>query len=86
MDGFELLRRAKDLAVGLGDACNVHNVKLFGLFCQFDEKTGWPVHSMKEGGGPVRDGIFKIDETAARGVSVRQLLVMYELVQRRCVA
>jgi hypothetical protein len=27
-----------------------------------------------------------IDETAARGISVRQLLVMYERVKRRCVA
>jgi hypothetical protein len=41
---------------------------------------------MKEGGGPVPDGICKIDETAERGISVRQLLAMYELVKRRCVA
>ena len=48
---------------------------------------------MKEDGGPVLldgpmllDGICKIDETAERGISVRQLLAMYELVKRRCVA
>ncbi len=86
MDGFELLRRAKDLAVGLGDAFSVHNVKLDSLFCRFNETTGWPVYSMKEDGGPVRDGICKIDETAARGISVRQLRLMYEHVKRRCVA
>jgi hypothetical protein len=34
----------------------------------------------------VPDGICKIDETAARGISVRQLLVVYEFVKRRCVA
>ena len=32
------------------------------------------------------DGICKNDETAARGISVRQLLAMYEHVKRRCVA
>ena len=85
MDGFELLRRAKDLAVGLGDAYDGRR-KLDGVFCQFDEETGWPVYSMKDDGGPVPDGICKIDETAARGISVRQLLVLYELVKRRCVA
>ena len=41
---------------------------------------------MEEDGGPVPGGICKIDETAERGISVRQLLVVYELVQRRCVA
>ena len=76
MDGFELLRRARDLVVGLGEV----------EFCQFDKETGWPAYTMKEDGGPVPDGICKIDETAARGISVRQLLVMYELVKRRCVA
>ena len=73
-DRFELLRRAKDLVVGLDK------------FCQFDEKTGWPVYSLKQDGGPVPDGICRIDETAARGISVRQLLAMYEVVKRRCVA
>jgi hypothetical protein len=82
MDRFELLRRAKDLVVGLGDGAK----KLPGLFCQFDKMTGWPVYSMKEDGGPVPDGICKIDETAARGISVRQLLLVYELVKQRCVA
>ncbi len=77
IDGFELLRRAKDLGVNLGDD---------GRFCQFDETTGWPTYTMKQDGGPVPDGTCKIDETAARGISVRQLLVMYELVKRRCVA
>jgi hypothetical protein len=86
MDGFELLRRAKDLAVGLGDADDGRD-KLDGLFCQFDKKTGWPIYTMKkDDGGPVPDGICKIDETAARGISVRQLLAMYELVKRLCVA
>jgi hypothetical protein len=84
MDGFELLRRAKDLVVGLGDAYNGRR-KLPGLFCQFDEATGWPIYTMKEDGGPVPDGICKIDETAERGISVRQLLVIYELVKQRCV-
>jgi hypothetical protein len=79
-DRFELLRRAKDLVVGLGEDGNN------GRFCQFDEETGWPVYSLKEGGGPVPDGVCKIDKTAARGISVRQLLAMYELVKRRCVA
>jgi hypothetical protein len=79
MDGFELLRRAKDLVVGVGKDWE-------GSFCQFDKETGWPVYSMKEDGGPVPDGICKIDETAARGISVRQLLVLYEHVKRRCVA
>jgi hypothetical protein len=59
---------------------------LDGLFCQFDQATGWPVFTMKEDGGPVPDGICKIDETAERGISVRQLLAMYELVKQRCVA
>jgi hypothetical protein len=86
MDGFELLRRAKELVVGLGETDDRHGRKLDGLFCQFDKTTGWPVYSMKEDGGPVPDGICKIDETAARGISVRQLLVLYELVKRRCVA
>ena len=85
-DRFELLRRAKDLVVGLGEANDNYGRKLPGVFCQFDEKTGWPVYSMKDDGGPVPDGICKIDETAARGISVRQLLAMYELVKRRCVA
>ena len=84
-DRFELLRRAKDLVVGLGDAY-YEKWKLDGVFCQFDEETGWPVYSMKEDGGPVPDGICKIDETAARGISVRQLLAVYEHVKRRCVA
>jgi hypothetical protein len=79
-DRFELLRRAKHLVVDLGGD------KLPGLFCQFDKTTGWPVYTMKEDGGLVPDGICKIDETAARGISVRQLLVLYELVKRRCVA
>ena len=77
-DGFELLRRAKDLVVGLGE------VRGKGSFCQFDKKTGWPVCTIKNDGGPVPDGICKIVETAARGISVRQLLVMYALVKRRC--
>ena len=77
-DRFELLRRAKDLVVGLGNE--------YGRFCQFDKETGWPVYSMKDDGGPVPDGICKIGETAARGISVRQLLAMYEHVKRRCVA
>jgi hypothetical protein len=80
-DRFALLRRAKrDLVVGLGED---HDNR---RFCQFYKRTGWPVYSMKEDGGPVPDGICKIDETAARGISVRQLLAMYELVKRRCVA
>ena len=78
-DRFELLRRAKDLAVGLGDAYD-HGWK---NCCQFDKETGWPVYMLKEDGGPVPDGICKIDETAARGISVRQLLAMYELVKRK---
>ena len=42
---------------------------------------------LPEGGQrPGPDGICKIDETAARGISVRQLLAMYELVKQRCVA
>ena len=82
-DRFELLRRAKDLVVGLGETDYGWGK---GRFCQFDEETGWPVYSLKEDGGPVPDGICKIDETAARGISVRQLLVMYELVKQRCVA
>jgi hypothetical protein len=77
MDRFELLRRARDLVVGLGDD---------GSVCQFENRTGWPVYTMKENGGPVPDRICKINETAARGISVRQLLVMYELVKKRCVA
>ena len=85
-DRFELLRRAKDLAVGLGKADDPYDGKLFGLFCQFDPATGWPVYTVQEDGGPVPDGVCKIDETAARGISVRQLLVVYELVKRRCVA
>jgi hypothetical protein len=84
-DGFEILRRAKDVVVGLGDAYE-YGEKLPGRFCQFDEKTGWPIYSMKDDEGPVPDGICKIDETAERGISVRQLLVMYELVKQRCVA
>ncbi len=80
---FELLRRAKDLAVGLGESYFRGKI-LPGLFCQFDKETGWPVYSMKEDGGPVPDGICKIDETAARGISVRQLLVVYDLVKQRC--
>jgi hypothetical protein len=80
LDRFALLRRAKDLVVDLGKDGND------GRFCQFDKETGWPVYSMKDGGGPVPDDICKIDETAARGISVRQLLVLYELVKRRCVA
>jgi hypothetical protein len=93
MDRFELLRRAKDLVVGLGDTYNWESSdddeigeKLPRRFCQFDKETGWPVYSMKEDGGPVPAGICKIDETAARGISVRQLLVVHELVKRRCVA
>jgi hypothetical protein len=86
MDGVALLRSAKDLVVGLGPAYNRYGKKLPGLFCQFDKKTGWPVCTMKADGGPVPGGICKIDETAARGISVRQLLAMYELVKRRCVA
>jgi hypothetical protein len=89
MDGFELLRRAKDLVVFLDGRFDRRD-KLDGLFCQFDKRTGWPVYSMKEDmkedSGPVPDGICKIDETAARGISVRQLLVMYEHVKKRCVA
>jgi hypothetical protein len=81
MDRFELLRRAKDLVVGLDLAYDEHD----GWFCQFDERTGWPVYTRKEDGGPVPDGICKIDETADRGISVRQLLVLYELVKQRCV-
>ncbi len=77
MDGFKLIRRASDLVVGLG--CDTRS-------CQFDEKTGWPVYTMREDGGPVPDGICKIDGTAARGISVRQLLVTFELVKQRCVA
>jgi hypothetical protein len=83
-DRFALLRRAKDLVVGLGEVSDRFG-KLPGEFCQFDEETGWPVYSMKEDGGPVPEGVCKIDETAARGISVRQLLAMYELVKRRCV-
>jgi hypothetical protein len=83
-DRFELLRRAKDLGIRLGDAYFCR--KLPGVFCQFAGWSHWPEYSMKEDGGPVPDGICKIDETAARGISVRQLLVMYELVKRRCVA
>ena len=56
-DRFELLRCAKDLVVGLGED------GIYGRFCQFDWRTGWPVYSMKEDGGPVPDGIYKIDET-----------------------
>jgi hypothetical protein len=86
-DRFKLLRESKDLLVALGEADDIGDGgKLPGLFCQFDRKTGWPVYSMKEDGGPMPDGICKIDETAARGISVRQLLVMYELVKHRCVA
>ncbi len=85
MDRFELLRRAKDLVVGLGDADGQFG-KLPGLFCQFDKTTGWPVYSMNADGGPVPDGICKIDETAARGISLRQLLVLYELVKQHCAA
>ncbi len=85
-DRFEHLRRVKDLVVVLGDVYNHFGDKLDGMFCQFDQATGWPVYTMKEDGGTVRDGICKIDETAARGISVRQLLVMYELVKQRCVA
>jgi hypothetical protein len=81
-DRFELLRRAKDLVVGLREGWNLPS----GRVCQFDRWTGWPVYAMKEDGGPVPTGICKIDETAARGISVRQLLAMYELVKRRCVA
>jgi hypothetical protein len=69
MDGFELLRRAKDLAVGLGDACNVHNVKLDGLFCRFDETTGWPVYSMKEDGGPASARSMRPRRAASRCAS-----------------
>jgi hypothetical protein len=36
---------------------------------------------LKGDGGPVPDGIYKIDETAQRGISVRQLLVTYEHVK-----
>ncbi len=39
MDGFELLRRAKDVVVGLGDAYD-YGKKLPGRFCQFDRATG----------------------------------------------
>jgi hypothetical protein len=85
-DRFELLRRAKDLVVKLDKPFEHSGRKFPGVFCQFDRKTGWPVYSMKADGGPVPDGICKIDETAARGISVRQLLVLYEHVQRRCVA
>ena len=76
-DRFALLRRATDLAVGLGND---------GRFCQLDQETGWPVYSMKDDAGLVPGGICKIDETAASGISVRQLLVMYEHVKQRCVA
>jgi hypothetical protein len=87
MDGFELLRRARDLVVGIAESDDAYGNKPGSdLFCKFDKRTGWPVYSMKEDGGPVPDGICKIDETAARGISVRQLLVMYEFVQQRCVA
>jgi hypothetical protein len=93
MDGFELLRRAKDLIVGLAEADAGRRFEFLpntyachDLFCQFDKKTGWPVYGMKEDGGPLSNGICKIDETAQRGISVRQLLVMYELVLQRCVA
>jgi hypothetical protein len=77
MDRFELLRRAKDLVVSLGED---------GRFCKFDKRTGWPVYTMKKDGGPLPGGICKIDETAARGISVRQLLAVYELVKPRCAA
>ena len=80
MDGFELLRRSKDLVVGLGETDDGP-----GLFCQFNQRTGWPVYTMHENGGSVPDGICEIVETAARGISVRQLLVVYEHVKRRCV-
>jgi hypothetical protein len=118
-DRFELLRRAKDLVVGLGENDEVDGSTLDGVFCQFDKETGWPVYSMQDDSGPVPAGICKIDETAARGISVlflesiiyrlrntlngirpswsfdpgpaqplgisvRQLLVVYELVKRRC--
>ncbi len=84
-DRFELLRRVENLVVGLGNY-DAKGRKLPGLFCQFDPATGWPVYCMKEDGGPEPDGICKIDETAARGISVRQLLVLYEHVKQRCVA
>ncbi len=41
MDGFGLLRRAKDVVVVLGDAYDETGCdKLDGVFCQFDQKTG----------------------------------------------
>jgi hypothetical protein len=77
-DPFELLRRSDDLVVdiqGTGDHA----------FCQFDEATGWPKHNTLKGGtGPSPDGFCKIDETAERGISLRQLLATYEHVKLRC--
>jgi hypothetical protein len=87
-DRFERLRRAKDLVVGLcekGEKDSRGNT-LPGVSCQFDENTGWPLYTMKEDGSPVPDGICMIDETAERGISVRQLLVMYELVKQHFAA
>jgi hypothetical protein len=75
-DQFELLRRANDLVLDLKAVdCGYRNR---GVFCQFDAATGWPKYTMKQGTGPLPDGICKIDETAMRSISVRQLLVPYE--------
>ncbi len=78
-DRFELLRRAKDLVVDIKNSRN-------GAFCRFDAATGWPTYAMKESSGPLPDGMCKIDETAERGISLRQLIVTYEHVKQRCVA
>ncbi len=73
---FELLRRSKDLVMDMGE---------MQRFCQFDDDTGWPRHTLKDATGPLLDSICKIDETAERGISLRQLLVTYEYVKRHCV-
>ncbi len=71
-DRFELLRRSKDLVVDIRQGYFCH------YFCQLDAATGWPKHTLKHGTGPLPDSICKIDETAERGISLRQLLVTYE--------
>jgi hypothetical protein len=81
-DPFELLRRSKDLVLNIRKS--IHGIH--GAFCHFDAATGWPRHTLKDRTGPLPDGICKIDETAERGISLRQLLVTYEHVKLRCVA
>jgi hypothetical protein len=74
-DRFKLLRCAKNLVVDIK-----------GAFCRFDKATGWPRYAVNESSSPLPDGICKIDETAERGISLRQLLVTYEYVKLHCVA